>query len=124
MVGGALVVHYWAVLQSVNGFRCYDNRAPNAKWQGVLVLTLSLVNFISHISLCNYDHIHEPRWVMSHWLFGRAVYCGENDATCRTVPGQHRIGCERSLSSLDTKRWTEINSLAHLIQLEFGQCPT
>jgi len=29
--GCPLVVHYWADLQSVHGFRCYDNIAPNAK---------------------------------------------------------------------------------------------
>jgi len=43
MVGGPLVVHYWADLQLVHGFRCYDNIAPNAKCQRVLVLTLCLV---------------------------------------------------------------------------------
>jgi len=26
-----VVVHYWADLQSVHGFRCYDNIAPNTK---------------------------------------------------------------------------------------------
>jgi len=31
-----LVVHYWADLQSVHEFRCYDNIAPNAKRQRVL----------------------------------------------------------------------------------------
>jgi len=39
-----LVVHCWANLQSVHGFRCYDNTAPNAKCQRVLVLALCLVN--------------------------------------------------------------------------------
>ena len=29
--GCPLVVHYWTDLQSVHGFRCYDNIAPNAK---------------------------------------------------------------------------------------------
>jgi len=32
VVGGAIytvVVHYWADSQSVHGFRCYDNIAPN-----------------------------------------------------------------------------------------------
>jgi len=38
-----LVVHYWADLQSVHEFRCYDNTAPNAKCQRVLVLALCLV---------------------------------------------------------------------------------
>jgi len=34
--GCHLVVHYWAGLQSVHGFRCYDSIAPNAKCQRVL----------------------------------------------------------------------------------------
>jgi len=41
--GCPLVVHYRADLQSVHGFRCYDNIALNAKCQRVLVLTLCLV---------------------------------------------------------------------------------
>ena len=38
--GCPLVVHYWADLQSVHGFRCNDNIALNAKCQRVLVLAL------------------------------------------------------------------------------------
>jgi len=30
--GCPVIVHYWVDLQSVHGFRCYDNIAPNAKW--------------------------------------------------------------------------------------------
>jgi len=54
--GCPLVVHYWVDLQSVQGFRCYDNimqsvrgfhcndsTAANAKCQRVLVLALCLV---------------------------------------------------------------------------------
>ena len=41
--GCHLVVHYWVDLQSVHGFRCYDNTAPNAKCQRVPVLVLCLV---------------------------------------------------------------------------------
>ena len=41
-----LVVHYWADLQSVRGFRCYDNIAPNAKCQQVLVFALCLVDVV------------------------------------------------------------------------------
>ena len=40
--GCPLVVDYWADLQSVHGFRCYDNIAMNAKYQRVLVLALYL----------------------------------------------------------------------------------
>jgi len=42
-MGCPLVVHCWADLQSVHGFRCYDNIAPNAGCQRVLVLALCLV---------------------------------------------------------------------------------
>ena len=41
--GCPLVVHYWADLQSVQGFRCYDSIAANAKCQRVFVLALCLV---------------------------------------------------------------------------------
>ena len=34
--GCRLVVQYWAALQSVHGFRCHDNIAPNAKCQRAL----------------------------------------------------------------------------------------
>ena len=36
-------MHYWVDLQWVHGFRCYDNTAPNAKCQRVLLLALCLV---------------------------------------------------------------------------------
>jgi len=51
--GCFLVVHYWADLQSVHGFRCYDNIAPNVKCQRVLVLALCLV--LTAIAL---PHVH------------------------------------------------------------------
>jgi len=38
--GCCLVVHCWADLQSVHEFHCYDNIAPSAKCQQVLVLAL------------------------------------------------------------------------------------
>jgi len=44
--GCPLVVHYWADLQSVHGFRCYDNIALNAKCHRVLVLALCLANVV------------------------------------------------------------------------------
>jgi len=49
--GCPLVVHYWADLQVVHRFCCYDNTAPNAKCQRVLVLALCLVPF-GKISYC------------------------------------------------------------------------
>jgi len=44
--GCFLLVHDWADLQSVHGFRCYDNIVPNVKCQQVLVLTHRVINFI------------------------------------------------------------------------------
>ena len=41
--GCPLIVRYLADLQSLQGFRCYDNIAPNAKCQRVLILSLCLV---------------------------------------------------------------------------------
>jgi len=41
--GCSLVVRYLADLQSVHWFWCYDNIAPNAKCQPVLVLPLRLI---------------------------------------------------------------------------------
>jgi len=45
--GCPLVVHYCTDLRSVNGFRRYDNIAPNAKCERVLVLALCLVGCFS-----------------------------------------------------------------------------
>ena len=49
MVGAPpIVVHYWADLQSVHGFRCYDNMATNAKCERVPLLPLCLVYLVDH----------------------------------------------------------------------------
>jgi len=48
MVGvPSIVVHYWADLQSVHGFRCYGNIAPNAKCQRVQTLKLTALQIIT-----------------------------------------------------------------------------
>jgi len=47
-----LVVQYWADLQAVHGFHCYDNIAPNAKCQRVLVLGLCLVKSYIRMYVC------------------------------------------------------------------------
>jgi len=41
--GCPVVVHCWADLQSMHGFRCYGNIAPNTECQPVLVQALCLV---------------------------------------------------------------------------------
>jgi len=47
-----LVVHYWADLQSVHRFCCYDNIAPNTKCLQVLVLALCLIDWLMTNLLC------------------------------------------------------------------------
>jgi len=42
--GCPLVVHYWADLQSVHGFRCYDNIARTRNVSQCSVLALCLVS--------------------------------------------------------------------------------
>ena len=65
MGGCPLVVHYWADLQSVHGFRCYDNIAPNVKCQRVLVLAVCLVPNIKINDLDGcYKNRHKYRSLM------------------------------------------------------------
>jgi len=52
-----LVVHYWADLKSVPGFRCYDNIAPNAKCQRVL--GLCLVELVSAVVFFHLPSFHD-----------------------------------------------------------------
>jgi len=51
-----LVVHHLSDLQSVHGFRYYDNIAPNAKCQRVLVLAVCLVALEARLRI-KYDSI-------------------------------------------------------------------
>jgi len=44
--GCPLVVHYWADLQSVHGFRCFDNIAPNVSCHQRVLRTRSLPGFL------------------------------------------------------------------------------
>jgi len=62
MVEGCLpVVHYRANLQSVHGFSCYDNIAPDAKCQRVLVLALCPVATINRDTFSQYFPFCELR---------------------------------------------------------------
>ena len=54
-------MHCWTDLQSVHGFRCYDNRAPNAKCQRVLVLALCLVILVT-IGRAGKDYGNETKF--------------------------------------------------------------
>jgi len=55
-------MHSWADLQSVHGFHCYDNVAPNAKCQRLRVLVLCLVIFVLKYFVngtrCHHCHNH------------------------------------------------------------------
>ena len=93
MVGSPLVVHYWADLQSVHEFRCYDNIAPNAKCQWVLVFALCLVN-IAHVTW----HAKCTVWGMLHDQVPNAVK-SERDAI-----HVWQLGEPRSVPSQDIER--------------------
>jgi len=57
-----VVVYYWADLQSVHGFSCYDNIAPKRKCQRVLVLTLCLliaVMVLTGLSVNGFAHVNK-----------------------------------------------------------------
>ena len=56
--GCPLVVHYWADMQSVHRFRCYDNIASNMKCQRVLVLAQCLAVIILLLFLCPYYYYY------------------------------------------------------------------
>jgi len=53
-------VHYWADLQWVHEFRCYDNTTPNTKCQRVLVLALCLVQ-LQLVGIDNSVKVEEKR---------------------------------------------------------------
>jgi len=80
--GCPLVVHCWADLQLVHVFRCYDNIAPNAKCQRVLVLALVLflvvmimiVTFVMYMWITQFRvKIRKFRITISH--VPTAQYC-------------------------------------------------
>jgi len=60
-------VQFWQDLQSVHGFRRYDNIAPNAKCQRALVLALCLVETVIHSPLC-------PVWPLCQGLEARDTW--------------------------------------------------
>jgi len=55
MVWGPVVMHNWADLQSVHGFRYYDNIVPNVKCQRVLVLPLCLADLSAAYDTVDHD---------------------------------------------------------------------
>ena len=59
-------MHYWANLQSMHGFHCYDNIGLDAKCQRVLVLALCVVISSSQV-------LNGMQW-LSHVL---SVYCDD-----------------------------------------------
>jgi len=57
------VMHYWADLQSVHGFRCCDNIAPNAKSQRVFVLAVRLVFLAAEVHLQQNDEFSSQTFI-------------------------------------------------------------
>jgi len=58
-----VVVHCWARLQSLRGFRCYVNIAPNAKCQRVLVIALTLlVLTFQRFNACITQRLHACKY--------------------------------------------------------------
>jgi len=52
----SIVVHYWADLQSVHGFRCYDNIAPNEMSASACIFALCLVKALTPRRCYNMRH--------------------------------------------------------------------
>jgi len=80
MVGVCLlVVHYWADLQLIHGFHCYDNIAPNAKWQQVLYslyswLLLGVGAWLSGNALVSINEVTlRWAWLVLEWV----TICGQ-----------------------------------------------
>ena len=68
-----MVVYYWADLQSVYGFCCYDNIAPNRNGQRVLVLALCLVIAVmvpTWLSVNGFAHVHKSYSVLTAFSTG------------------------------------------------------
>jgi len=115
-------VHYWVDLQSVHKFRCYDNRAPNAKCQRLLVLALFLVLYLLSSTGVTVDIVIDdlPLSFLSPLLLLRlprpfpytytqceinhvdglfiAVY---NVRCCRCYSGFHGVRCDEKLPGLE-----------------------
>ena len=90
MVGCPLVVHYWAGLQSVHVFRCYDNIAPMriAKCPRVFVLSVCLVTFrVSRRRREMYCAHARLRVCLSVRAAAYPHYCTDPDVTWGSVRG-------------------------------------
>ena len=85
-------MHYWACLQSVHGFRCYDNIVPNAKCQRVLVLALWLVNlqYLSGISPVAYWFLLSPHAEICRLLFSLLSPHGNAETTSKSTKFESR----------------------------------
>jgi len=103
--GCPLVVHNWVDLQSVHRFCCYDNIAPNAKCQRVLVLTLCLVSYFhySHTGTSTYRTLSKLHRFTSLQTFYLHVVEVRVNAQCN-VAGQGPR-CRRPCNHADVRRF-------------------
>jgi len=87
-------LHYWADLQSVHGFRCYNNVVPNAKCQRVLVLVLYLffgcqaeLSGDPWTDFTNNQPEHDY-WDWAYFAIVTMSTVGYGDIACKTVFGR------------------------------------
>jgi len=81
-------VHYLANLQSVHVFRCYNNIAPKAKCQRVLVLALCLVFLFIFFTQAAAVIVNKKDVYKSKLYGGRRVATGYPGLWSGHAPGQ------------------------------------
>jgi len=85
-------VHYWADLQSMHGFNCCDNIAPNATCQRVLsasACTRSVPGFVFVTTWFLIDVLIDGESVTVRWG-GLPVHCSTAKSVCLTVDKEGR----------------------------------
>ena len=66
--GCLLVVHYWADLQSVHGFRCCDNIAQTQNVSESCTRSICLVVYIFGYSAAKFDILTNMSYILSLYL--------------------------------------------------------
>jgi len=93
MVGGCpLVVHYWAVLQPVHGFRCYGNITPNAKCCFVKSWPFSSRRHWRRCRQC-LNVYHQLSYFQFFIIFHLSSSCSSLTGAMQSTPGPR--GCRR-----------------------------
>ena len=111
-----LVVHYWADLQLVHGFRCYDNIAPNANCQRVLYLFTQSYSLpaMAEESTCasrQASSLKSRGWVKSQVdsLSLKSIQASRSQVTLASPKIATQVAT-RTSRFIVTTRWSENNS--------------